>query len=681
MLAACTGGPRHGEPLQPGSRLAYPAQPVVAAAPAPPVQLSATQASIAGSVLQIRYRDADAEYLASGVLPPDVNADARNLDASPTQPPVIVFSTRPVLAPGPELSGAPVSIRSPQSWRALLLQLEAEIAAQVPNQGVVLDVLRQHEIFLFVDPQGQLQAVPIEDMAADIAPAAAITLTDLLSNAATALRQSLQHKGEHARYLLFNTADLPETGFPFVFIDLADGRVFFMQQPDHRKVVVQGPLLAAQATYHVITSQVTSVTTRPVSSFARLLSSLGGTAVDTLKLPPADLEPGLPVPPLGDAPGMDLAAWERELDQLTGSTGSYGQLDYLVDGAAFFPALIHAVDQASESLRMRMYIFDNDDYAVKIADRLKTRSHEVSVQILLDGLGTIAGGMVRPAYTPSHAPRRPWSISAYLQSDSAIRLRQLGNPWLQGDHTKVIIADDRVAFLGGMNIGREYRYEWHDLMVETQGPVVDELIRDFENAWSHAGVLGDLQAAIRRSRRPVRDPGPQDYPLRLLYTRPGASQILRAQIAAMRRAQSRVWIENPYLTSDAVLYELVAARRRGVDVRVILPYRTDAGLIGRSNALAANFLLRHGVRVYIYPGMSHVKAAVYDGWACTGSANFDRLSLRLNKETNIATSHRDAVDRLVRMLFVPDFAHALELHERLPASWLDYLRELIADQL
>jgi cardiolipin synthase len=378
---------------------------------------------------------------------------------------------------------------------------------------------------------------------------------------------------------------------------------------------------------------------------------------------------------------MDAAAWERELDEVATGSVSHGRVNYLVDGDAFFPALIHAIGQARHAIRMRLYIFDNDDYALKVADLLKARSKEIDVQILVDGFGTIAGGLAQPDYRPQHARLGPASIVAYLQADSAVEVRTIANPWMQGDHTKVIIVDDRVAFLGGMNIGREYRYEWHDLMAGVNGPVVDRLIRDFEDAWVHAGPLGDLQVALQRPAHQVREPSDDDYPMRLLYTRPMDSQILRAQIRAMRRARQRVWLENAYLTSDAILYELLAARRRGVDVRVVVPYRTDAGVISRSNVLAVNLLLQNGIRVFVYPGMSHVKAAVYDGWACLGSANFDKLSLRLNKETNIATSHPPAVQRLVDEVFLPDFARAVELTEPLPASWFDYLNELIADHL
>jgi cardiolipin synthase len=269
----------------------------------------------------------------------------------------------------------------------------------------------------------------------------------------------------------------------------------------------------------------------------------------------------------------------------------------------------------------------------------------------------------------------------YLRDDSRVDVRVLRNAWLMGDHSKSIVVDGRTAFIGGMNIGREYRYDWHDLMIEVEGPVVGLIEEDFEKSWRGEGLLGDLQRLIYPGRDALPEAAPDHYPVRVLFTRPGDPQILRAQVAAMRSARKRIYIQNAYLTSDTVVYELVKARRRGVDVRVIVPAASDSGLISRSNVVAANALLRHGIRVYVYPGMSHVKAAVYDGWACFGSANFDYLSLRVNKELNLATSHPPAVDALVEQLFEVDFARALELTEPLPGNWGDYLAEMLADFL
>ena len=246
---------------------------------------------------------------------------------------------------------------------------------------------------------------------------------------------------------------------------------------------------------------------------------------------------------------------------------------------------------------------------------------------------------------------------------------------------KTAIIDERLAFTGGMNIAREYRYDWHDLMIELRGPIVDELQYEFEKAWAHAGLLGDMNYVFARLRPRPDNAGDSGHPVRALFTRPGDHEIFRAQREAIRSAQRYIYVQNAYFTDDAMLYELASARHRGVDVKVIMPLVTDRGPITRNNALAANAMLEHGIRVFIYPGMSHIKAAVFDGWACIGSANWDRWSFRINKELNIATSERAAVAELERRLFEPDFANSVELVEPFPERWTDHLLEVLGDYL
>ena len=299
---------------------------------------------------------------------------------------------------------------------------------------------------------------------------------------------------------------------------------------------------------------------------------------------------------------------------------------------------------------------------------------------MIDGLGTFGASGAYSITTPeTYTP--PTSMIDYLQTNSEIDVKVLHNPWLAGDHTKTIIIDRRIGFLGGMNIGREYRYDWHDLMVEVEGPVVDVLHNEFERSWLQQGFLGDLRVTMYRPGSPHNSPQPGDIPIRVLYTKPGSSQILRSQLAAINRAQKRIYIQNIYFTSDAIIYELAKARRRGVDVRIIIPYRGDNGVIDRSNVLAANAMLANGIRVYIYPGTSHLKGALYDGWLCLGSANFDDLSLRVNKELNIATSDPVAVQEFLDQVLLPDFKKSVELKESIPQKWSDYLMELMADHL
>ena len=433
---------------------------------------------------------------------------------------------------------------------------------------------------------------------------------------------------------------------------------------------------------HLLRSHSRDILLRPVSSFGNLASYVITATTGLIKDATLDLLllPGVPEmrsPSVGQS-RMDPERWELELDGLTGTRRTSGSLGLLVDGAAFFTRLEEEIRDARSSIRFRTYIFDNDDVALEIADLLKARAGEVRVQVLVDGIGTWGGGMIAAASQPDEHPD-PVSIASYLRENSEIDLQVLGNAWLMGDHTKVFLFDDRTAFLGGMNIGREYRHDWHDLMVELSGPIVAQLSFDASKA-ARGARWGDL-AFLKRIRRTAPVPGAEDVELRLLYTTPHDAQIYRAQLAAIKRSNDYIYIENAYLADDQVIYELIKASRRGVDVRIIVPQRSDSELMNRSNSVALNLLREHGVRVYLYPGMSHVKAAIYDGWACLGTANFDKLSFKINKEVNVATADPDVVRSILEAVFERDFRASTELSAPRPLRFADHALERVVDVL
>jgi phosphatidylserine/phosphatidylglycerophosphate/cardiolipin synthase-like enzyme len=278
----------------------------------------------------------------------------------------------------------------------------------------------------------------------------------------------------------------------------------------------------------------------------------------------------------------------------------------------------------------------------------------------------------------------PRSIQAYLKEGSKVRVRNFLNAMTMGDHSKVLIVDRRYAYLGGMNIGREYRYDWHDAMVEMEGPIVGWFERDFELAWAHASALGDLSYAGAYLTAPKAYEGPadrEDYvDIRPIYTKTLNPTILRSLREALRRARRYAWIENPYIYDDTVIRELIQARRRGVDVRVIMPSQGDMDSTDGNNKVKANRLLEHGVRVFSYPGMLHTKAAVIDGWSLIGSCNFNKLSLRTNYEANVATSDPKFAEQMRQELFETDFERSQELTELLPVTGDDRIAEWLAHQ-
>jgi cardiolipin synthase len=234
-----------------------------------------------------------------------------------------------------------------------------------------------------------------------------------------------------------------------------------------------------------------------------------------------------------------------------------------------------------------------------------------------------------------------------------------------------------------MNIGRDYRYDWHDMMVRVTGPVVGRLEKDYRLAWAHAGLLGDFAYAwtwLSERPSPRKNAVTNAIDLRPLRTATGKLEIYRAQYEAIENANSYIYIETPYFDDESSLRALIRARRRGVDVRVVFPAQNDSGIMQVNNAMVAGDMVRNGIRVYAYPGMTHVKAAIYDGWACVGSANFDKISLRVGQELDIGFSDSATVDRLKRELFDADFARSHEITQPGATSWFDSVVKAFTDQ-
>ena len=383
--------------------------------------------------------------------------------------------------------------------------------------------------------------------------------------------------------------------------------------------------------------------------------------------------PSGPPPPLSRQEPMDPAAWEKHLDRITGEAHVPATVRLRIGGEQFFPDFIEAIQEARESIDIQIYIFDSDDYALQIADLLKARSREVKVRIMLDEVASLQSSVLDPEspLPPGHRP--PSSIVDYLRRGSNIEVRPMAMAALSASHTKMIIIDGRRAWLGGMNIGREYRSDWHDMMIEVSGPLIGWMQRSFTRAWAHNGWTGDFGDLVTRflsSRRaaaaiPVPDGA---IPVRPLRSSAVHSDLKDARFAAVRSARRSIWIENAYITDSRFIHALIEARYRGVDVRVIVPEENDSPLMRANNKALVPLLLRHGIRVWLLPEMSHVKAAIYDGWACIGSANFDRFSFHVNHEFDIGYSDPDAVATLRRDLFLRDMARATEARAQPPGS-------------
>jgi cardiolipin synthase A/B len=571
-------------------------------------------------------------------------------------------------------------IRDAAQWKALLQGVFAGLAPHRPGHGVLL-LAQDMEIVVFRNAAGEVMAVNLEEKPQDIIVDHTYSDADFSMEAIKLLTASVSAMDPRQTQFLFLTGDDPA----FVLVDLRARLVVFLAyppDPETQPVAVSRLFALRVLNSLLIKSLLITAVKNPVSLVGCGLWHLGSSAVTLLNsLSMTANDP--PPPPAYTGPGMNLATWERELDGVVTARRHKGRVQLFIDGSQFFPALVESIETAKQSVDVMVYIFGTDDYAVKIADVLKQRSSSVRVRVLMDDIGSLfAEGAPVSDVPPNFQP--PADIQSYLAAGAHVHVRAGADPWLATNHRKYFIIDGRQAYLGGMNIGWVYRYQWHDLMLGLTGPVVGQLEKDYEKAWAFDGPLGDFGyawAGIVDRSHVHRSAAPGSIDIRVLHTSTGEMQIFHAQMAAIRRAKRYIYIENAYFNDPAVLRALIQARQRGVDVRVILPSESDVGIMQASDLVVANEMVRNGIRVYIYPGMTHVKAAVYDGWACVGSANLEKMSLRVSQEVDVAFSDPATVGQLDQQLFEADFKRSKELKAPAELNWTDPLLKAIAEQL
>ncbi len=239
------------------------------------------------------------------------------------------------------------------------------------------------------------------------------------------------------------------------------------------------------------------------------------------------------------------------------------------------------------------------------------------------------------------------------------------------DHRKILAVDRRVAFTGGMNIGEEYGSSlgtpppgtiWRDTHARLEGPVAWEMAVVFREGWERAGGTA---FEIPPLALPPDGELPAGAALLVLDSAPGrgheeTASVLAATIAASR---SRFWLTNAYFAPRRDALPLLAdAARRGVDVRLLLPGRSDVPLVRHAGHGSYRHLLKHGVRIFEYTAsVLHAKSFVADGYvSIVGSTNMDFRSFHFNAECNVVALDA-GVARTLEERFEADLADSVEI--------------------
>jgi cardiolipin synthase A/B len=320
-------------------------------------------------------------------------------------------------------------------------------------------------------------------------------------------------------------------------------------------------------------------------------------------------------------------------------------------GRDLYDAMLEAIDAAQESISIETYIWKDDAVGQEFQTHLARKAAEgVAVYVIFDRFGNL---VVPQAFKSSFAP--PIHVLEY----SAIH-----RPWhlldprrYALDHRKLLIVDGTTSFIGGYNIGSTYATEWRDTHLGLRGPVAAELARSFVAFWNRFCPANESITHRHLLRIDPRIAVCQNEAMRMSFP------IRDLHIAAIDKAEQFIFLTTAYFVPDQMLLEaLKAAVRRGVDVRVLLPWN--------SNHVVANWIthsyftdcLQAGIRIFGYQyTMLHAKTCTIDGgWSTVGTCNLDRLSLVGNYEINVAIYSVEFA-RQMSALFAEDATGMFEL--------------------
>jgi cardiolipin synthase len=333
------------------------------------------------------------------------------------------------------------------------------------------------------------------------------------------------------------------------------------------------------------------------------------------------------------------------------------RLELYHSGEGAFAAMHAAVAAARHEVLLESYIFKDDEVGRTMLDELAAAVRRgVAVRVLADALGSM-------------------STHAEFWRDMARRgiAAHLFNPLFKGlwyqpfrDHRKLLVVDRRIGFTGGMNIGVEYGSPsapggpWRDSHVRVAGPAAWDLAIVFSEGWELAG--GEPLDLPRLAIAVAGDPGAR---VLVLDARPmrGNREAAAALVAIAAAARRRLWITNAYFAPGHTAVRVLGnAARRGVDVRLLLPGRSDVPIVRHAGHGYFADLLRRGVRIFEYQAaVLHAKSLVADGYlAVVGSTNLDFRSFLFNAECNLVVLDAPFAARLERD-FADDLAQAVEI--------------------
>jgi len=335
------------------------------------------------------------------------------------------------------------------------------------------------------------------------------------------------------------------------------------------------------------------------------------------------------------------------------------KVNILQNGTATFSAILEALSEARDHIHLEYYVYEDDKIGNKIKDLLiQKASQGLEVRLIIDAIGS-------------------WSLSKRFLRElkksgvevgifMPVRFPLVANKINYRNHRKIIVVDGKVGFIGGLNIADRYIEgtielgEWRDTHLKLEGDAVQSLQTVFITDWYFV-----TKSYLRGDR--YFPPHSVQNQLLVQITSSGPdsdwSNIMQAYFTAITTAEKFIYISTPYfMPNESILTALKTAALSGVDVKLILPGRSDLNTMRYGSISYAEELIRAGVHVFIYQkGFNHGKIMMVDGvFSSIGTANMDGRSFNKNFEVNALIYDPKIADEM-RESFLQDIADSEEI--------------------
>ena len=363
----------------------------------------------------------------------------------------------------------------------------------------------------------------------------------------------------------------------------------------------------------------------------------------------------------------ELKKEQKNLIMLGAEVGGYpltvnNEIKIFTDGASKFKNLKEDLKNAQKLIFLQYYIFLDDKIGSEIADILIEKAISgVEVKVIYDHVGSFSAN--------NSFFKRMMLHGIEVHPFFRVNFPQFANRINWRNHRKIVVIDDNIGYIGGMNIADRYAYGngknkelWRDTHFRLRGDIVESLKYSFIVDWNFQKKDPYIPTPILNNKEISNLTGIQLVTGGPVNTWDNLSLMFLKAISSAKRL---IWIQTPYfLPTDALFNALQAAALSNIDVRIMMPAHTDSLLLHYASFSYITQCLEAGIKIYLYqPGMLHAKAMIIDDDLVTaGSTNFDFRSFENNFECNLFILDPE-VNARMREIFYADQKECIKVQK------------------